>query len=122
MVDWLKTRMVLPFFFMWPISSHGLWLGDLTVNSYLGQPLQGQLILEEVGEIDQADILVRVADKTEYERLEIVRQEFLDDIKFEFLLSNEVTDSLIVTTRLPIVVEAFDLILSVCNICLVSLL
>ena len=113
MVDWLKTRMVLPFFFMWPISSHGLWLGDLTVNSYLGQPLQGQLILEEVGEIDQADILVRVADKTEYERLEIVRQEFLDDIKFEFLLSNEVTDSLIVTTRLPIVVEAFDLILQV---------
>ena len=113
MVNWLKTSMVFPFFFVWALPSHGLWLGDLTVNSYLGQPLQGQLILEEVGDITQAEILVRVADKSEYERLEIVRQEFLDDIKFEFLLSNEVTDSLIVTTRLPIAVDAFDLIVQV---------
>ena len=113
MVNWLKTSMVFPFFFVWALPSYGLWLGDLTVNSYLGQPLQGQLILEEVGDISQAEILVRVADKSEYERLEIFRQEFLDDIKFEFLLSNEVTDSLIVTTRLPIAVDAFDLIVQV---------
>ena len=113
MAKWLKTNIALPFFFMWALPSHGLWLGDLTVNSYLGKPLQGQLILEEVGDISQADILVRVADESEYERLEIVRQKFLDDIKFEFLLSDEVTDSVIVTTKLPIAVDAFDLIVQV---------
>ena len=113
MANWLKTSMVFPLFFAWALPAHGLWLGDLTVNSYLGQPLQGQLILEEVGDVSQAEILVRVADNSEYERLEIVRQEFLDDIKFEFLLSNEVSDSLIVTTRSPIAADAFDLIVQV---------
>ena len=113
MTNGLKTSLALPFFLFCAVPAHGLWLGDLTVNSYRGEPLQGQLILEEVGDISQSEILVRVADKLEYERLGIVRQEFLDDIKFEFLLSNEVADSLIVSTKLPISIDAFDLILQV---------
>ena len=66
-------------------SSHGwtLGLGDLTLNSYLNEPLSAQVQLLEAEALDENDVHVGLASESEFARLGVNRDFYLTKIVFE---------------------------------------
>ena len=66
-------------------SSHGwtLGLGDLTLNSYLNEPLSARVELLEAEALDEKDVHVGLASEAEFARLGVERDYYLTKIVFQ---------------------------------------
>ena len=68
------------------IASSDSWaldLGDLTLNSYLNEPLSAQIELLDAGAIDKSDVRISLAPDAEFDRFGISRSVYLTQIRFE---------------------------------------
>jgi len=59
-----------------------LGLGEITLHSALNQPLDAEIELLEVGDLTDADLLVRLASVEAFRRAEVERLFFLSDLRF----------------------------------------
>jgi pilus assembly protein FimV len=60
-----------------------LGLGELTLNSYLNEPLNAEVQLLEIGDLDPSQIRVRLATREDFSRAGVERAYFLTSLKFE---------------------------------------
>lgn len=59
-----------------------LGLGEITLHSALNQPLDAEIELLEVGDLNDSDIKVRLASAADFERSGVDRFIFLNDLRF----------------------------------------
>ena len=63
--------------------SWALGLGDLTINSYLNEPISAQIELLDAGAIDESDVRISLAPDAEFDRFGIASSVYLTQIRFE---------------------------------------
>ena len=93
-------------------SSHGwtLGLGDLTLNSYLNEPLSAQVQLLEAEALDENDVHVGLASESEFARLGVNRDFYLTKIVFE-IQAGEDGKTVLMSTDTPLREPYLDFII-----------
>jgi len=93
-------------------SSHAwtLGLGDLTLNSYLNEPLSAQVQLLEADALDENDVHVGLASESEFARLGVNRDFYLTKIVFE-IQAGEDGKSVLMSTDTPLREPYLDFII-----------
>ena len=93
-------------------SSHGwtLGLGDLTLNSYLNEPLSAQVQLLEAEALDENDVHVGLASESEFARLGVNRDFYLTKIVFE-IQAGEDGKTVLISTDTPLREPYLDIII-----------
>ncbi len=66
-----------------PGMAAALGLGELTLESYLNEPLVAEVELLEIGELDPTQIRVRLATREDFSRAGVERAYFLTSLRFE---------------------------------------
>ena len=86
----LFTSKILPLLMvsMLPSAAFGLGLGDITLNSFLNQPLSAEVELLDVQDLTAEDIKVRLATQEAFDRLGVERAYFLTSINFEITIED----------------------------------
>ena len=69
-----------------PFSSDALVLGDIQVNSHLGQPLNAQIPFVDITDLDVSQLKIRLASPDEYRKLGL---QYPEATKFLFRVVNE---------------------------------
>lgn len=77
---------ILPIVFFVAQQSYALGLGDIQVNSYLGEPLKAQVDFVDLGNDYESNLKVRLASPDEYKKSGYA---YPYDIKFRFNVINE---------------------------------
>ena len=88
----------------------GLGLGEITLNSYVNEPLSAHVELLDVGALQPEDIRVRLATQEDFDRLGVDRAYFLTSIQFEVLLERG-TPRILLTTSEVLVEPYLDFLL-----------
>ena len=93
-------------------SSHGwtLGLGDLTLNSYLNEPLSAQVQLLEAEALDENDVHVGLASESEFARVGVNRDFYLTKIVFE-IQAGEDGKTVLMSTDTPLREPYLDFII-----------
>ena len=84
---------------MLPASALGLGLGDITLNSYLNEPLAAEVALLDVQNLTAEDIKVRLATQDAFDRLGVDRAYFLTSISFEVVVEGGLGKIHLTTTK-----------------------
>ena len=63
-----------------------LGLGEMTMHSALNQPLNAEIKLTNVGDLDETQILVNLAAESAFKNANVDRTYFLTGMKFEVVL------------------------------------
>lgn len=79
-------RWVMPLVFFVAQQSHALGLGDIQVDSYLGEPLKAQVDLTDLMDDYESSLKVRLASPEEYKKHGYA---YPYDVKFKFSIVNE---------------------------------
>ncbi len=66
-----------------PGMAAALGLGELTLKSYLNEPLVAEVKLLEIGDLDPSQIRVRLATREDFSRAGVERAYFLTSLRFE---------------------------------------
>ena len=82
-----------------PAYSWGLGLGEITLNSYLNEPLAAEVELLDVQSLTAEDVRVRLATQEAFDRLGVDRAYFLTSINFEVVIEGGVGKILLTTTK-----------------------
>ena len=93
-------------------SSHAwtLGLGDLTLKSYLNEPLSAQVQLLEAEALDENDVHVGLASESEFARLGVNRDFYLTKIVFE-IQAGEDGKTVLMSTDTPLREPYLDFII-----------
>ena len=83
-----------------PASSWGLGLGEITLNSYLNEPLAAEVELLDVQSLTAEDVRVRLATQEAFDRLGVDRAYFLTSINFEVVIEGGV-GKILLTKQAP---------------------
>lgn len=70
-------------------AAHALSLGDVSVKSYLGQPLEAEIELTDIDGLDSTEVRSQLASLEEFARHGIERQFFLSNIKFTPVINQQ---------------------------------
>lgn len=84
------------------LSPAGVWalgLGDITLKSYLNEPLSAEVVLLDVQDLTADDIRVRLGTQSAFDRLGIDRAYFLTNIKFEVLVDDSAARIILTSTK-----------------------
>ncbi|WP_211828245.1 FimV/HubP family polar landmark protein [Kistimonas asteriae] len=81
----------------------GLGLGEITINSYLNQPLDAEIELVQVRELSNTEILPNLATRDDFKRAGVERPFFLSDLKFETVVHDDGRTTVRLTSRKPVV-------------------
>ncbi|GAA4648909.1 motility hub landmark protein FimV [Kistimonas scapharcae] len=81
----------------------GLGLGEITINSYLNQPLDAEIELVQVRELSNTEILPNLATRDDFKRAGVERPFFLSDLKFETVVHDDGRTTVRITSRKPVV-------------------
>jgi len=76
-----------------------LGLGELTLESYLNEPLQAEIDLLEVGDLDEGQVKIRLASRADFDRAGVERAYFLTSLKFEVVIDGSGTGKLLISSR-----------------------
>ncbi|HCD55747.1 MAG TPA: hypothetical protein DEQ90_10015, partial [Halieaceae bacterium] len=87
-----------------------LGLGELSLNSFLNEPLRAEVGLLDVGNLDQDQIRVRLATADDFDRLGIDRAYFLTGISFEVRVDKNGGGAIILTSEDPVLEPYLDFI------------
>jgi pilus assembly protein FimV len=79
-----------------------LGLGELTLKSYLNEPLSAEVQLLEIGELDPTQIRVRLASREDFTRAGVERAYFLTSLKFEVVGDGPGGARLVITSPDPV--------------------
>ena len=89
---------------------HALGVGEISLKSSLNQPLEASIPLRDVGELSEAEILVKLADRQTYQESGIDRTQFLSKLKFSVEVNEAGLSQIRVTTQDPVVEPYLDFI------------
>ena len=92
-----------------PRDGWALGLGELTLLSYLNEPLRAEVAVLESDAFDDSDLLVGMASEVEFERLGVSRVLFLTRINFQ-VESDEFGRRVVLTTEAPLRQPYLDLV------------
>ena len=93
-------------------SAVGLGLGELTLGSFVNEPLEARVELLDVGGLQPEDIRVRLATQEDFDRLGVERAYFLTNMQFEVVFDalgariHLATDEPLVEPYLDFLIEA----------------
>ncbi len=82
--------------------AHGLGLGDITLRSALDEPLDAEIRLRGTGDLDPAQILIRLGSVSDFDRAGVDRVQFLSDLHFEVRLDGNGDGVVQVSTDRPV--------------------
>ena len=74
-------------------------MGDITLNSYLNEPLSAEVLLLDIQDLTADDIKVRLGTQDAFDRLGVDRAYFLTSIKFEVVVEDSAARILLTTTK-----------------------
>lgn len=90
---------------------HALGLGEIKIFSHLNEPLQAEVELVEVGDLNKEDIIAKLASEEVFEKAKIERDFFLTQIQFEVVLLPDGRGVLKLSTTKPAKEPYLDFIL-----------
>jgi pilus assembly protein FimV len=79
--------------------AHSLGLGDLKLNSTLNQPLDAEVKLLRVGELDASQIRIKLATENDFNRAGVERLFFLTDLRFRVEVDGKGGGTLFISSR-----------------------
>lgn len=85
-----------------PAMASALGLGELTLQSYLNEPLRAEVDLLEIGGLDEGQVKIRLAAREDFDRAGVERAYFLTGLKFEVILDGRDKGRLVITSREPV--------------------
>lgn len=88
----------------------GLGLGEVSVQSYLNEPLRAEVALLDVQRFNTDDIRVRLANQEEFDRMGSERNYFLMGIQFDVRVENG-TGKVLLSTEQPLLEPYLDLVI-----------
>ena len=88
-----------------------LGLGELSLKSFLNEPLQAEVGLLDAGTLDEDQIRVRIATADDFDRLGIDRSYFLTGISFEVRVDKNGRGTIILTSEDPVLEPYLDFII-----------
>ena len=84
---------------MCPGMALALGLGELTLKSFLNEPLVAEVDLLEIGDLDEGQVKIRLASRTDFDRAGIERAYFLTSLRFAVALRADGTGRLMITSE-----------------------
>jgi pilus assembly protein FimV len=87
-----------------------LGLGELTLDSFLNEPLNARVDLLNIGGLHQDEIKIRLATKEDFDKLGLHRAYFLTSITFEVVTSGSGTAQLVISSDDPVLEPYLDFI------------
>jgi pilus assembly protein FimV len=87
-----------------------LGLGELTLDSFLNEPLNARVDLLNTGGLHQDEIRIRLATKEDFDKLGLHRAYFLTNIKFEVVTSDSGNAQLVISSDEPVLEPYLDFI------------
>jgi pilus assembly protein FimV len=87
-----------------------LGLGELTLDSFLNEPLNARVDLLNIGGLHQDEIKIRLATKEDFDKLGLHRAYFLTSIKFEVVTSGGGNAQLVISSDDPVLEPYLDFI------------
>ena len=87
-----------------------LGLGELTLESFLNEPLKARVSLLDVGNLHEDQIRVRLATVDDFDRLGVDRAYFLTSIKFEVEIDDSGRGVIVLTSDDPVLEPYLDFI------------
>lgn len=107
-----KCRALLVFLGMAaPGMVFGLGLGEMSLQSYLNEPLRAEVDLLESAGLNAEQVKIRLATREDFERSGIERAYFLTSLKFEVILEPGKDGRLVITSPQPVREPFLDFIL-----------
>jgi pilus assembly protein FimV len=87
-----------------------LGLGELTLDSFLNEPLNARVDLLNIGGLHQDEIRIRLATKEDFDKLGLHRAYFLTSIKFEVVTTGSGNAQLVISSDDPVLEPYLDFI------------
>ena len=87
-----------------------LGLGEITLQSFLNEPLRASVSLINAGNLHEDQIRVRLATSEDFDRLGVERAYFLTGIKFEVSLDQQGNGQILLTSEDPVLEPYLDFI------------
>jgi pilus assembly protein FimV len=87
-----------------------LGLGELTLESFLNEPLRAKVDLLDVGGLHEDQIRIRLATREDFDRLGVDRAYFLTSLKFDVSLDDNGKASIRVSSEEPVLEPYLDFI------------
>ncbi|MEQ8801542.1 MAG: hypothetical protein RLP45_05850, partial [Haliea sp.] len=91
-------------------SAWALGLGELTLQSFLNEPLKARVSLLDIGNLHEDQIRVRLAAEEDFDRLGIDRAYFLTGVKFEVDIDGSGRGVIVLTSEDPVLEPYLDFI------------
>ena len=88
----------------------GLGLGEMTLGSYLNEPLNAQVDLLNVGGLHEDQIRVRLATTEDFKRMGVDRAYFLTSITFDVEIDDSGGARIVITSEDPVLEPYLDFI------------
>jgi pilus assembly protein FimV len=88
----------------------GLGLGEMTLGSYLNEPLNAQVDLLNVGGLHEDQIRVRLATTEDFKRMGVDRAYFLTSITFDVEIDDNGSARIVITSEDPVLEPYLDFI------------
>jgi pilus assembly protein FimV len=92
-------------------SVFALGLGELTLQSFLNEPLRARVSLLDVGSLDEDQIRVRLATSEDFDRLGVDRAYFLTSIQFTVDIDESGRGVIVLTSEDPVLEPYLDFII-----------
>lgn len=87
-----------------------LGLGEITLHSFLNEPLRASVNLINAGNLHEDQIRVRLATSEDFDRLGVERAYFLTSIKFDVRLDEQGNGKIVLTSEDPVLEPYLDFI------------
>jgi pilus assembly protein FimV len=111
----MKTRFIILFtalLFTLCGNVFAIGLGDITIESGLNEPLKARIALVKVGDLQQAQLLVGLADTAEFEKRKMSRDAFYTTIRFTLDLKNPAGPSVLLSSDAVVKEPSLDFLVS----------
>ncbi|MFV0279053.1 MAG: FimV family protein, partial [Parahaliea sp.] len=109
-----KQKLAAVLFSLGCLQSGSIWalgLGDITLESFLNEPLKARVDLLNTQGLLEDQIRVRLATSDDFDRMGVDRAYFLTGIKFEVQVSDKGTGHIILSSEDPVLEPYLDLII-----------
>ncbi|MEP4485029.1 MAG: FimV/HubP family polar landmark protein [Halioglobus sp.] len=109
-----KNKLAAALFSLGCMHAGSVWalgLGDITLESFLNEPLKAQVDLLNTDGLHSDEIRIRLATSDDFERLGVDRAYFLTGIKFDVTVDASGRGMIIVTSEEPVLEPYLDFII-----------
>lgn len=96
-----------------PLYSYALGIGPIHVKSNLNQPLNADIPLNSLGDLDESQIKITLADPNLFTKAGVYRAPWLSDLQFSVIKKSEETGLIQIHSKNPIKDPVVDLLLNV---------